>query len=109
MIKLLFPIIMGVIVLVLFRSGRLSLDLSGVLIASLIAILIVTNNESILYYLAHLLSIESAPLAIVGVAIGLLLGIVIVLAIMISDMRQRQTALLRKIARLELSLNKPKI
>ncbi|MDB4797091.1 DUF2304 family protein [bacterium] len=108
MVKLIFPIVMSVIVLALFRSRRLSLDLSGVLIAALVAILVVTNNDSILIFLSYLLSIESAPLAIVGVAIGLLLGIVIVLAVMISDMRRRQKALLRKIAKLELSLKQPK-
>ena len=103
MIKLIFPILMSVIVLGLFRSGRLSLDLSGVLIAALIAILVVTTNQSVLVALSHLLSIVHPPFAIVGVAIGLLLGIVIVLAVMISDARRRQMALLRRIAMLELS------
>ena len=104
MIKLIFPILMGVIVLGLFRSGRLSLDLGGVLIAALIAILAVTTNEPVLIFLSHLLSIVHPPFAIVGVAIGLLLGIVIVLSVMISDARHRQIALLRRIAMVELSL-----
>ena len=108
MVQLIFPIVMGVIVLVLFRSGRLSLDLSGVLIAALVAILVVATNDLILNALSDLLSIVYPPLAIVAVAIGLLLGIVIVLAVMISDVRRRQTALLRKIAKLELSLKQPK-
>ena len=43
--QLIFPIVMGVIVLALLRSGRLSLDLSGVLIAALVAILVVTTND----------------------------------------------------------------
>ena len=102
MVKLLFPIMMGVIVLGLFRSGRLSLDLSGVLIAALVAILVVTTNEPFLIALAHLLLVVHPPFAIVGVAIGLLLGIVIVLAVMISDMRRRQVELLRRIAMVEL-------
>jgi hypothetical protein len=106
MIKLIFPILMGVLVLGLFRSGRLSLDLSGVLIAALVSLLVVTSNESILIALSHLLSIVYPPFAIVGVAIGLLLGIVIVLSVMISDLRHRQVALLRRIAMLELSLKK---
>ena len=108
MVQLIFPIIMGVIVLVLFRSGRLSLDLSGILIAALVAILVITRNDTILSAFSDLLSITYAPLAILGVAIGLLLGIVIVLAVMISDARRRQTALLRHIAKVELSLNKSK-
>ena len=103
MVKLIFAILMGIIVLGLFRSGRLSLDLSGVLIAALVAILVVTTNESILIALSHLLSIVHPPFAIVGVAIGLLLGIVIVLAVMVSDARHRQVALLRRIATIELS------
>ena len=103
MVQLIFPIVMGVIVLVLFRSGRLSLDLSGVLIAALVAILVVATNDLILNALSDLLSIVYPPLAIVGVAIGLLLGIVIVLAVMISDARRRQTALLRRIAKVELN------
>ena len=106
MVKLIFPIFMGVIVLGLFRSGRLSLDLSGILIASLVAILVVTTNEPVLIALAHLLSVVNPPFAIVGVAIGLLLGIVIVLAVMISDMRRRQVELLRRLATVELSLKK---
>ena len=104
MVKLIFPILMGIIVLGLFRSGRLSLDLSGVLIAALVTILIVTINEPALIALSHLLSVVHPPFAIVGVAIGLLLGIVIVLAVMISDARHRQAALLRRIAMVELSL-----
>jgi hypothetical protein len=104
MVKIVFPILMGIIVLGLFRSGRLSLDLSGILIAALVAILLVTTNESVLIALSHLLSIVHPPFAIVGVAIGLLLGIVIVLAVMISDARHRQMALLRRIAMVELSL-----
>ena len=104
MIKLIFPILMGITVLGLFRSGRLSLDLSGVLIAALVSILIVSVNESVLVALSHLLSIVHPPFAIVGVAIGLLLGIVIVLAVMISDARHRQVVLLRRIAKIELSL-----
>ena len=104
MIKLIFPILMGIIVIGLFRSGRLSLDLSGVLIAALVSILLVTTNESVLVALSHLLSIVHPPFAIVGVAIGLLLGIVIVLSVMISDLRHRQVALLRRIAKFELSL-----
>ena len=104
MIKLIFPILMAVVVLGLFRSGRLSLDLSGVLITALVAILAVTTNESVLIALSHLLSIIHPPFAIVGVAIGLLLGIVIVLSVMISDAQHRQVASLRQIARIELSL-----
>ena len=104
MVKLIFPIFMGVIVLGLFRSGRLSLDLSGILIASLVAILVVTTNEPVLIALAHLLSVVNPPFAIVGVEIGLLLGIVIVLAVMISDMRRRQVELLRRLAMVELTL-----
>lgn len=104
MIKLIFPILMGIIVIGLFRSGRLSLDLSGVLIAALVSILIVTTNESVLLELSHLLSIVHPPFAIVGVAIGLLLGIVIVLSVMISDARHRQVALLRRLAKIELYL-----
>ena len=106
MIKLIFLIVMGVIILALFRFGRLSLDLSGVLISALFAILVITTNESILIALAHQLSIVYPPFAIVAVAIGLLLGIVIVLAVMISDARRRQMALLRRIATVELSLKK---
>ena len=89
-----FSILMGVIVLGLLGSGRMSLDLSGVLIAALVIILVVATNETVLIALAHSLSVVHPPFAIVGVAIGLL-GIVNVLAVLISDMRQRQVELLR--------------
>ena len=95
---------MFIIVLGLFRSGRLSLDLSGILIVALVTVLLVTTNEPVLIVFAHLLSVVHPPFAIVGVAIGLLLGIVIVLAVMISDMRRRQVELLRRLAMVELSL-----
>ena len=104
MVKIIFPILMFIIVVGLFRSGRLSLDLSGVLIAALVTILVITTNESVLTTLSHLLSVVHPPFAIVGVAIGLLLGIVIVLSVMLSDARHRQVALLRRIAMVELSL-----
>ena len=103
MAELIFPILMGIIVLGLFRSGRLSLDLSGVLIAALVAILIVTTNQPVLVAFSRLLSIGHPTLAIMGVAIGLLLGIVIVLAVMVSDARHREVAVLRRIATIELS------
>ena len=106
MVQLIFPIVMVIIVLMLFRSGRLSLDLSGVLIAALVALLVVTRNDSILNALSDLLSIPNGLVVVLGFSIGLLLGIVIVLAVMISDARRRQTSLLRRIAILELSLNK---
>ena len=104
MAELIFPILMGIIVLGLLKSGRLSLDLSGVLIFALVTILIVTINESAVMVISRLLSIGHPTLAIMGVAIGLLLGIVIVLSVMISDARHRQMALLRRIAMVELSL-----
>ena len=103
MAELIFPILMGIIVLGLLKSGRLSLDLSGVLIFALVTILIVTINESAVMVLSRLLSIGHPTLAIMGVAIGLLLGIAIVLAVMVSDARRRQVALLRRIATIELS------
>ena len=106
MIKLIFPILMGILVLGLFRSGRLSLDLSGILIAALVSILLVTTNEQVLIALSKLLSIVHPPFAVVGVAIGLLLGIVIVLSVMISDLRHRQVAMLRRLAMLELDQKK---
>ena len=106
MVKIIFPILMFIIVLGLFRSGRLSLDLSGVLIAALVTILVVTTNESVLITLSHLLSVVHPPFAVVGVAIGLLLGIVIVLSAMLSEAQNRQVALLRRIAMVELSLKK---
>ena len=94
LVKNMFPILMGAIVLRLFRSGRMSLDLSGVLITALVIILVFTTNETVLIALAHSLSVVDLPFAIVGVAIGLL-GIVNVLAVVISNMRQRHVELLR--------------
>ena len=108
MVQLIFPIVMVIIVLMLFRSGRLSLDLSGVLIAALVALLVVTRNDSILNALSDLLLIPNGLVLVLGFSIGLLLGIVIVLAVMISDARRRQSALLRHVAKVELSLNKSK-
>jgi len=104
MIELIFPIFMAIIVLGLLKSGRLSLDLSGVLIAALVTLLVATTNQSVLMAFSRLLSVGHPTLAIMGVAIGLLLGIVIVLAVMISDARHRQVVLLRRIAKIELSL-----
>jgi hypothetical protein len=47
MIEIIFPIFMAIIVLRLLGSGRLSLDLSGVLIAALVTLLVVTTNQSV--------------------------------------------------------------
>ena len=104
MIEIIFPIFMAIIVLRLLGSGRLSLDLSGVLIAALVTLLVVTTNQSVSGVFSRLLAVGHPTLAIMGVAIGLLLGIVIVLAVMISDARHRQMALLRRLAKIELSL-----
>ena len=104
MIELIFPIFIAIIVLGLLKSVRLSLDLSGVLIAALVTLLVATTNQSVLMAFSRLLSVGHPTLAIMGVAIGLLLGIVIVLAVMISDARHRQVVLLRRIDKIELSL-----
>ena len=97
---------MGIIVLGLFRSGRLSLDLSGVLIAALVAILVVTTNDPVLMLLRIYCQSFTHLLRLWEWQFGLLLGIVIVLSVMISDARRRQVELLRRIAMVELSLKK---
>lgn len=106
MIKILFPAFMVVIVLSLLKSGRLSLDLSGILIASLSVLLLAAANEEVLILMSKVTSIVNPPLAIIGIAIGLLLGIVVVLAIMVNDARNRQKELLLRIAAIELYIKK---
>jgi hypothetical protein len=109
MVKLAFPMVMCVAVLYLLRKGRLNLDLSGLLILAVVAVMALSTSERTLYWMAGLMSISYIPLAIVAVAIGLLLCIVIALSVMVSDNRRRQAELLRRVAELELSRSEPAI
>jgi hypothetical protein len=104
MVKLAFPLLMCLVVLYLLRKGRLNLDLSGLLILALVAVMALSISEAALEWMAAMMSIVFVPLAIVALAIGLLLCIVITLAVMVSDSRKRQNLLLRKVAELELTL-----
>jgi predicted membrane-bound spermidine synthase len=102
MIRLIFPLVILLIIILLFSKNKLSSDLSGLFIVILAIFLVISNHVPFLYFLAGILSVNYVPLAILAVAIGLLFGLCICLAVMIHDTRQRQVKLLAKLALLEI-------
>ena len=102
MFKVIFPILVFITVVVLFKKNKLDADITGVIILILSLFLLLSTNTSLLFILAGILEINYVPLSIIAVCIALLLCLCICLAVLLNDIRKRQAELVRKIAELEL-------
>ena len=101
MIKFIFPILILLIIILLFKKNKLDPDVTGLLLISLAIFLLLSNNTYFLFLLADLLSINYVPLSILAVAIGLLFSLSICFAVLLYDTRKRQIELLVKLAQIE--------
>jgi len=103
MIRTIFPVIILLIIILLFRKNKLSSDLSGLFILTISVFLVLSNHSPFLYFLADILSVNYVPLSIFAVAIVLLFGLCICLAVILHETRQHQVKLLAKLAQLEVN------
>ena len=101
--KLIFPLLLFFIVIYLFYIDKLNADLAGLLILCLSVLLLFSNNRYLIYLLADILSIQYVPMAIIACSISLIFCLCIYLAVIINDMRKRQTYLIRMLAQLKLN------
>ena len=101
--KFLFPFFIFFIVIYLFYNNKLNADLAGLLILGLSFLLLIGNNNYIIYFLADILSILYTPLAIIASSIAIIFCLCIYLAVIINDTRKRQIHLLRMLAQLKLN------
>jgi len=101
--KLLFPFFIFFVVIYLFYKNKLNADLAGLLILGLSFLLLISNNNFIIYFLADILSIQYIPLAIIACSIAIMFCLCIYLAVIINDTRKRQIHLVRMLAQLKLN------
>jgi hypothetical protein len=86
----------------LVRRNLLRVDLSFPLFVAIVVLGFAAVNDSFIDAIAVSLGIIYAPLAIILLAIFIILALVTILAIVVSHMRQNQTALVRRIAEIDL-------
>lgn len=98
MLLFLFPMLIFLTVLILFKKNKLSPDFAGFLIFFITIFLLLANSDNVIYIIASALSINYAPLAVIVVSIAFLVCLCICLSVMINDTRKRQIELLRMFA-----------
>jgi hypothetical protein len=105
-VKLLIVIILALTLLLLVRSNLLQIDLTFPLFAILVILGFASMSESFVDWTAQFLGIAVAPRAIIMISLGLLLGIVTILAIAHSQLRQKQLMIVRMLAQSQLQRQK---
>ena len=100
--KLTIVVVLALTLLALVRRNLLQVDLSFPLFLSLIILGFASMSDQFIHWSAAALGFVSPPVAIIFMAIAILLGLVTVLAIAISQLRHRQSMLLRYLAETEL-------
>ena len=94
---------LAVILLIVVRKGLIHVDLSMPWLISLVAFGFLSTNNSFVAWISQKLGIIYAPIAIVFVTIAFLLGLITVLLIAVTRLRQRQIQIVRRLALLELA------
>jgi hypothetical protein len=100
--KLLVALVLLLALLVLVRRNLLRVDLSFPLFASIVVLGFAAINDHVIEFLAASLGIIYAPLAIILLAIFIILALVTFLAVAVSNTRQIQISLVRRLAEMEL-------
>lgn len=101
--KFLIVIMLTVVILMLVRRHYLQVDISFPLFLALLVLGFASMSRGFIDWLAGSLEVVDEARAIVLIAIGILLGMVTILAIVYSNLRFRQVMLLRYIAGSELA------
>jgi hypothetical protein len=102
MIKFAIPLILLVVLIILVRRNLLRIDHFFPLFAAIVMLGFAANSDFFIDSLAGGLGIKYAPLAIILLGLFILLALVTILAIVVTQLRQNQIALIRRLAQLEL-------
>jgi hypothetical protein len=103
MIKLAIIIFLVVCLIFLVRRGLIQTDLSMPWFLALILLGFLSTNDSFVDWIGGILGILYAPVAVIFITITILLGLITVLLIAFTRLRQRQMSIVRRLAELELS------
>ena len=104
MIELAIIIILTACLLILVRRGLIQADLSMPWFLALVIFGCLSTNDGFVNFLGAALGILYPPLAVVFITITILLGLITVLLISLTRLRQRQMSIVRRMAELELAL-----
>lgn len=102
MIEFLVIFCLAAVLLILVRKGLIQVDLSMPWLLALIALGILSTNDSFVNWVGEQLGILYPPIAIIFITIAILLGLITVLLMAVTRLWRRQIQLLRQLAKLEL-------
>ena len=102
MIEFIVIFCLAALLLILVRKGLIQVDLSMPWLFALIALGILSTNDSFVNWVGEQLGILYPPIAIIFITIAILLGLITVLLMAVTRLRRRQIQILRRIAILEL-------
>lgn len=100
--KLLVVLFLIFALFILVKRRLLQVDLSFPWLFGLVLIAALSMHDGFVVWIADLLGIVYAPIAIILIAIFILLGLLTILAIVVSRLRQRQIMIVRRLAQFEL-------
>jgi hypothetical protein len=103
MIELTIIIFLAACLIFLVRWGLIQADLSMPWFFALIIFGFLSTNDGFVNWLGAILGILYPPVAVVFITIAILLGLITVLLIAFTHLRQRQLSIVRRLAELELA------
>ena len=103
MIELAIIVFLAACLIFLVRRCLIQTDLSMPWFLALIILGFFSTNDGFVNWIGGLLGILYPPLAVVFITITILLGLITVLLIAFTRLRQRQMSIVRRLAELELA------
>jgi hypothetical protein len=103
MIELIIIILLSVTLILLVRHDLIQADLSMPWFIALIVLGFSSTNDSFVNWVGATLGILYPPLAVVFITITIILGLITVLLLAYTRLRQRQMSIVRRLAELELA------
>ena len=104
MIELTIIIFLAVCLILLVRRGLIQADLSMPWLLALIVFGLLSTNDGFVNWVGITLGNLYPPNAVIFIIITILLGLITVLLIAVTRLRQRQMIIARRLAKLELAL-----
>jgi len=108
MIHILIVVGLALILIVLVRRGLIQADMSFPWLAAIIVLGLLSTREEFVDWTAAQLGILYAPIAIVFLTIFVIFGLITVLLIGFTRLRQRQIRIVRYLAATELGQQEPR-
>jgi hypothetical protein len=100
--KLIAALGLAIVLLVLIRRRLLQVDLSFPLFVGLVVLGLASLSDGFIHWTAIQLGFVDPPLAIIMIAIGILIAIIVALTIAVSRIRHQQLMLVRYLVSAEL-------